>query len=82
MNTILVVGLCLLVFAFVMSLIVINIKKTKESELSVLLRIMTNYFQLILTSLSLSTNYPTSLISFFEIAEYFGNASDTFLSFD
>ncbi|CAI2374896.1 unnamed protein product [Moneuplotes crassus] len=81
-NTFLVVGLASLVFAFIMILIVINIRKTKESQLSVLIRIMTNYFQLIFTSLSLTTNYPTSLVTFFEISEMFGNASDTFLSVD
>jgi hypothetical protein len=65
-----------------MVLITININKTKESELSVLLRILTNYFQLIFSSLSLTTSYPTSLVSFFEITKRFGNASDTFLSVD
>ncbi|CAI2367919.1 unnamed protein product [Moneuplotes crassus] len=81
-NTILVAGLALLTFIFMMALIIINIRKTKESQLSILLRIMTNYFQLIFTSLSLTTNYPTSLMSFFEIPKMFGDASDTFLSVD
>ncbi|CAI2378749.1 unnamed protein product [Moneuplotes crassus] len=81
-NTFLVVGLALLTFIFMMALIIINIRKTKESQLSVLLRIMTNYFQMIFTSLSLTTNYPTSLMAFFEIPKMFGDASDTFLSVD
>ena len=63
-------------------LITINVNKTKESRLSVLLRIMTNYFQLIFTSLSLTSSYPASLVSFFEITSRFGDSSTTFLSFD
>ncbi|CAI2370232.1 unnamed protein product [Moneuplotes crassus] len=81
-NAILVIGLGFIVFAFVMMLIVINIRKTKESELSVLLRILTNYLQLIFTSLSLSSSYPVSMIQFFEATNRFGDASQTFLSFD
>ncbi|CAI2368858.1 unnamed protein product [Moneuplotes crassus] len=81
-NAFLVFGLCLLVFSFLMVLIILNVNKTKESNLSVLLRIMTNYFQLIFTSLSLTSSYPTSLISFFDIFAKFGDASEPFLSID
>ncbi|CAI2371546.1 unnamed protein product [Moneuplotes crassus] len=82
LNAILIVGVGVLVFVFVMMLIVININKTRESQLSVLLRIMTNYLQLIFASLSLSSSYPTSMVTFFEITGRFGDASGTFLSID
>ncbi|CAI2373025.1 unnamed protein product [Moneuplotes crassus] len=81
-NAILIICLGLVVFAFMMVLIVINIRKTKESELSVLLRILTNYLQLIFASLSLSSDYPTSMIQFFEVMNRLGDTSQTFLSFD
>jgi len=72
----------LLVFLFFMIIIVINVKKSKESEISVLFRIMTNYLQLITTSMSFSTSYPKILGDMFSPFEQVGGASDTFLSFD
>ena len=81
-NAIRVIGLCLLVFLFIMLLIIINVRKTKESEISVLLRIMTNYLQLLTTSMSFSTNYPDTLSDIFYPAQRVGGSSDTFLSFD
>jgi hypothetical protein len=56
--------------------------KTKESELSVLLRIMTNYLQLITTSMSLTTNYPSLILDIFGPAQRIGGSSEAFLSFD
>jgi len=82
MNAIRVIGVGLLVFGFFMMLISINVRKTKESELSVLLRIMTNYLQLLTTSLSFSTSFPTSLTDLFLPVKSVGSSSDTFLSFD
>jgi predicted outer membrane repeat protein len=82
MNSIRVIGVCLLVFIFFMIIILINIRKTKESEISVLFRIMTNYFQLLTTSLSFSSSFPGTLSNIFNPIEKFGGASETFLSFD
>jgi len=65
-----------------MIIIVINIKKSKESQVSVLLRIMTNYLQLVTTSLSFSTNYPKTIEDIFAAFKQVGGASNTFLSFD
>ena len=82
LNSIRVFGLCLLVFIFIMLLIIINVRKTKESEVSVLFRIMTNYLQLLATSMSFSTRYPGALSDIFYPAQRVGGSSDTFLSFD
>ncbi|CAI2379704.1 unnamed protein product [Moneuplotes crassus] len=82
MNAIRVAGLSLLVFTFFMVLIVVNVRKTEESELSVLLRILANYLQLITTSMSMSITYPDSLISFTVPIRVFGGSSEAFLSFD
>ena len=82
LNTIRVVGVGLLVFIFFMGIIVINVRKTKESEVSVLFRIMTNYLQLLTTSMSFSSNFPRSLTNIFVPVQRVGGASDTFLSFD
>jgi len=65
-----------------MILIIINVRKTQESELSVLLRILTNYLQLITTSLAMSAEYPDSFTDILIPAQRIGGSSDTFLSFD
>jgi hypothetical protein len=82
MNTIRVLGIGLLVFIFFMVIIIINVRKTKESEVSVLFRIMTNYLQLLSTSMSFSSSFPESLTDIFTPIQRVGGASDTFLSFD
>jgi hypothetical protein len=75
-------GICLLVFGFMMMLIVINVNKTKESKLSVLIRILTNYMQMIATITSFTTIYPSTLTELFLPSEKLGGASDTFISID
>ena len=45
-NALRVVGVILLAFVFLMILVIINIRKTKESQTSILIRIFTNYLQL------------------------------------
>ena len=70
------------VFTFFMIIIAINVRKTKESQVSVLFKIMTNYLQLITTTMSLSTKFPKNITNMFSVFEEVGGASDTFLSFD
>jgi len=62
-----------------MILIIINVNKTSESELSVLFRILTNYLQLMTTSLAMNSSYPDSMSIF---PTEIGGSSETFLSFD
>ena len=82
MNAIRIIGVGIAVFVFFMIIIVINVNKTKESQVSVLFKIMTNYLQLITTTMSFSTRFPENITSMFSIFEEVGGASDTFLSFD
>ena len=70
------------VFLFFMIIIVINVRKKKENETSILFKIMANYLQLITTTMAFSTKFPTSMINMFSAFEEIGGASDTFLSFD
>jgi hypothetical protein len=65
-----------------MLLIIINIRKTKESELSVIIRILTNYLQLISTSMTFDVSFPSSMTDIFLPINRIGSSSDTFLSFD
>ncbi|CAI2372838.1 unnamed protein product [Moneuplotes crassus] len=72
----------ILAIAYFMIIIGINVRKTKESELSVLLRIFTNYIQLIMALLSMSTNFP-KLDSYFATSiDIIGGSSTLLLSFD
>ena len=74
--------MAIIVFMFFMLLIIVNIRKSKESELSTLMRILTNYLQLLSTSLSFNVQYPRSFTDMFYPVERVGSSSDTFLSFD
>ena len=64
-NALRVLSLIILIFGFFMLLIIINLRKTKESGPSILMRILANYLQIITSSLSMSTSYPDSLSDIF-----------------
>lgn len=81
-NAFQVIGTILLVLCFFIFMVIINVRKTEESELSVLLRILTNYLQLITASTSMTNNYPSILIAFTIPVRMFGGSTDAFLSFD
>lgn len=72
----------LLVFCYFMVIIIVNVRKTTESQISILLRILTNYVQIITLSISFSTKYPDSLTDILSPAETIGNSSEAFMSFD
>ncbi|CAI2373860.1 unnamed protein product [Moneuplotes crassus] len=82
LNAIRVIFVGFAVFAYFMVLIIVNVRKTSESEISILLRILTNYVQIISLSLSFSTKYPSSLSDILVPAETVGSSSEAFLSFD
>ena len=81
-NAVQVIGVLFIIFCFFMMLIIINVRKTEESQVSVLLRILTNYFQLLSTSMSMTLSYPDLLIKIFGPIQTIGGPSDLFLSFD
>ena len=72
----------ILAFAYLLVLIVTTIRKKKENQTSILLRIMTNYLQLIATAYSFNLRFPESFIEIFGSVEILGSSSDAFLSFD
>jgi hypothetical protein len=65
-----------------MVLIAINVRKRKENEVSVLIRIMTNYLQLMVTIMSFTPVFPKTLFAVLSPVKRLGDASETFLSFD
>ena len=81
-NAIRVVGLIIIVLMFVFLIIIVNIRKIKESQFSVLLRIFTNYLQLISGMMSFNIKFPTIITNMFLPVNEVGASSDVFLSFD
>lgn len=81
-NAIRVFGLLIIIIFFLIILIIINIRKSKESQKSILMRIFTNYLQLIGTSLSFGFNYPQLIYDVFSPIKKAGTTSESFLSFD
>ena len=82
MNTIRVAGMIILVFVFITWIIVVNIRKTQESEMSILLRIITNYLQLISWMMSFNIKFPSVLTDIFSPFKDVGSSTEVFLSFD
>ncbi|CAI2378011.1 unnamed protein product [Moneuplotes crassus] len=82
MNAIQVIGMMIIVFGFFVLMAVINARKMNESSISVLLRILTNYLQLLTVSTSMTNDYPSIIISIFGPAKTFGGSAGVFMSFD
>ena len=82
MNAIRVFGIGIAVLVFFMLIIIVNVRKTSESTISILLRILTNYAQLVTTTISFSTNYPETLTESLVPAQNVGDSSSAFMSFD
>ena len=60
----------------------INVRKKEDSNVSVLMRILTNYLQILAISLSYNLQFPSYMTSIFSSVESAGGAQDVFLSFD
>lgn len=69
-------------FGYLVLLIVMTIRKKKKNQTSILIRIMTNYLQLIAATMSFNLRFPTFFGDMFGPIESIGSAYDTFLSFD
>lgn len=82
MNTLRILGLLFLIAGYFVIMISITIKKKKESQQSILLRILTNYLQLLTGALSFNLKFPDASASFFFAAEKLADPSRAFLSVD
>ncbi|CAI2370757.1 unnamed protein product [Moneuplotes crassus] len=82
MNAIRVIGLQILVLTFLGLIIVVNFKKKTENQLSILLRIFTNYIQLISASISYNIDFPKSFNDLFSLSDRLSSAEYSFFSFD
>ena len=72
------------VLAFMMFMIIINIKKTSESQVSVLFRILVNYAQVLSFTLTMAINIPSPDIIYdiFTPIRSIGQASERMVSFE
>ena len=75
-------GLIIVSFSFLTVLIAILIRKKRENNTSILMRIMTNYVQLMSVSMTFKAKFPVSLTQLFGPINMFGSTSDTYLSYD
>ena len=60
----------------------VNIQKKEDSNISVLMRIMTNYLQVLAAALAYNLQFPTYILDALSSAKQIGNSSGVFLSFD
>jgi hypothetical protein len=67
---------------FVVNINRVNVQKKGDSNVSVLMRIMTNYLQIIAASMSYNLKMPSYLLDVLTSAEQAGSSSGILLSFD
>ena len=60
----------------------VNLQKKEDSNISVLMRIMTNYLQILAAALAFNLNFPNYLSGLLLNAQRVGESSGIFLSFD
>jgi predicted outer membrane repeat protein len=82
LNALRIVGVILIILLFLALIIIVNIRKKTENQFSILMRIFTNYLQLISVTLSFSSSIPGNFTSIFSQTDKFVSPSETFLSFD
>lgn len=82
LNAIRLVGLIILVIIFMIILIVFQLNKKKESQKSILMKILTNYLQVLTTILSFNMEYPSTVTDIFSPADKVSSTSTPFVSFD
>ena len=82
LNIIRVGGIMIAILVYLTYLIAINLKKSSESQMATLMRIMTNYLQVISTVLAFDANFPNSINDIFEPSNIIGSSSESFISLE
>ena len=72
----------LVILAYLTYLIIINLRKTVESQSTTLMRILTNYLQVVSTVLAFDASYPDTVNDLFSPANIIGSSSESFVSLD
>ena len=82
LNAFRVVGLGIVILMFMMALVIVNIRKKKESQVSILMRIMTNYLQVMTATMAYSMKFPDMLNNMFIPVSRLGSSGETLMSYD
>ena len=82
LNFIRIFGIILIILAYLSYLIIINLRKATESQTATLMRILTNYLQVISTILAFNANYPQSFTEIFSPIQTVGHSSESIVSLD
>jgi hypothetical protein len=82
MNAIRVIGVIALALLFLVGIMVVNIRKTRENSTSILLRILTNYIQLMSAAMTFNIEIPSGFTDAFSQSEKVGSPNESFFSFD
>jgi len=72
----------MIMLATIFTLIYFNVRKTKESETSILSKIFTNYLHTISAAVSLNFSFPATLRNTLGSLQSFTSSTDTIISFD
>ena len=76
------IGLVLVVIIVIQALVYFNLRSTNQSEISILLRMMTNYFQIMMTAAAFELDIPSELKDFFRIFTFMGDIFEGVTNFD
>ena len=71
-----------LAFVFLSLLIGTSIRKNKENQTSILLRILANYIQLMSVTMSIDFKYPGAINDVLAPIQVLGSATQMFMSFE
>jgi len=82
LNFIRVVGFSIIALLFIACIMVVNIRKKKENEFSILLRIFTNYIQLTTAAMTFNIDLPSSFTDSYSMSDRVSSPNESFFSFD
>ena len=82
LNIIRIIGFVILALLFISAILFVNIRKKNENQFSILMRIFTNYIQLISVSLTFNISLPNVFNDVFSQTNRVGTPNESFFSFD
>ncbi|CDW88778.1 UNKNOWN [Stylonychia lemnae] len=81
-NMLLLQGIFLAIMLYLLFLIRTNLKENANHETSAIMRILTNFLQILTSTNMIDLQWPESLTNFYKIFSQLGESSDRLLSFD
>ena len=82
LNIIRLIGYVAIALIFISAILYVNIRKKNENQFSILMRIFTNYIQLISVSLTFNISLPTAFNDAFSQSSRIESPNESFFSFD